>query len=115
MRAWNNIPGNPTADFNEFRGLLQKDRPPRIKQRIAADKVIEAIKRKLAKSSYQELLQRHGYGTLVVGLPLWFATPPNDPYRAENAVDDFMARVGIGLLEIKRTELRKKELWHSEE
>ena len=38
-----------------------------------------------------------GYGTLVVGLPLWFAGLPVDPLRAENVIDDFRTRVTIGL------------------
>ena len=41
--------------------------------------------------------RRHGYGTLIVGLPLWFAANPADPLRVENVIDDFTTRVRIGL------------------
>ena len=60
------------------------------------------IERKLAKASYQELLEKYGYGTQVVGMPLWFAVPSNDPCRAENALDDFMTRTALGLEEVRR-------------
>ena len=70
------------VDFGEFRKGLRRGRPSRMEQRRAADQVITQIERKLAKTSYHELLERYGYGTLVVGMPLWFAVPPDDPFRA---------------------------------
>ena len=109
MRAWNGIPDRDPVDFNEFRSGLRLGRPSRIEQRIAADQTIAQIERKLAKSSYEELLQKYGYGTLVVGLPLWFAVPPVDPFRAENAVDDYMTRTALGLEEVKRRVLRCRD------
>ena len=39
----------------------------------------------------------YGYGTLIVGLPLWFATPPQNPQRAENVLDDFVTRTTAAL------------------
>ena len=69
---------------------------------MAADKVIDAINKKVAKTSYYELLERYGYGTLVVGMPLWFAVPPYDPFRPENAVDDFLTRTTLGLKEVRK-------------
>ena len=109
MRAWNGIPDRRPVDFDEFRRRLRRGRPSRIEQRMAADRVIAQIERKLAKASYHELLERYGYGTLVVGMPLWFAVPPDDPLRAENSVDDFMTRTALGLEEVRRRVLRRRE------
>lgn len=108
MRAWNGIADKHPVDFDAFRRELQRGRPSRVQQRCAADRVIAQIERKLAKSSYGELLERYGYGTLVVGMPLWFAVSPDDPFRAENAIDDFMTRTALGLEELKRTVLRRR-------
>ena len=109
MRAWNGIADKHPLDFDEFLEGLPSERPSRVEQRRAADQVIAQIERKLAKSSYRELLERYGYGTLVVGMPLWFAVPPDDPFRVENAVDDFMTRTTLGLEEIRRSLLRRRD------
>ena len=109
MRAWNGIPGQQTVDFDEFRKGLKLKRPSRMEQRRAADRVIAQVERKLAKASYGELLEKYGYGTLVVGMPLWFATHPDDPFRAENALEDFMTRTGLGLKDIERRILKKPD------
>ena len=50
-----------------------------------------------------------GYGTLVVGMPLWFAVPPDDPFRAENAIDDFMTRTELGLEDVTRRVLLRRD------
>ena len=109
MRAWNGIPDRNPVDFAEFRSSLRLTRPRRAEQRRAADKVIERIEKKLAKASYGELVRKYGYGTLVVGLPLWFATPPNNPFRAENAVDDFVTRTLLGLEDVKSRLLTRRD------
>ena len=109
MRAWNRIPDRDPVEFDEFRKGLPRGRPSRLKQRRAADCVIAQIERKLAKASYHELLAMYGYGTLVVGMPLWFAVPPDDPFRAENAVDDFTTRTKLGLEDVKRRVLRRRD------
>lgn len=109
MRAWNGITDKHPVDFDAFRQELRRGRPSKLEQRCAADRVIAQIERKLAKKSYGELLETYGYGTLVVGMPLWFAVPPDDPFRAENAIDDFMTRTTIGLEELKRSVLRKRD------
>ena len=109
MRAWNGIPDKHPVDFDAFRKEVPRGRPSRMEQRKAADRVIKQIERKLAKASYQELMEKYGYGTLVVGMPLWFAVPPDDPFRSENALDDFMTRTALGLEEIRRRVLRKRE------
>ena len=107
MRAWNGIAGKQVVDFDEFRKGLRLGRPSRVEQRKAADRAIAQIERKLTKASYCELLEKYGYGTLVVGMPLWFATPPDVPFRAENALEDFTTRTGLGLEDIERRILRK--------
>ena len=109
MRAWNGIPARHPVDLDEFLKKLPRGRPSRTDQRRAADRVIAQIERKLAKSSYRELSERFGYGTLVVGLPLWFAVPPDNPFRAENALDDFFTRTTLGLEDVKRRVLRRRD------
>ena len=109
MRAWNGIPDKHPVDFDEFRRALGLGRPSRVEQRRAADRTIAQIERKLAKSSYCELLETYGYGTLVLGLPLWFAVPPDDPLRPENAIDDFMTRIALGLEDLRRRVLRRRD------
>ena len=109
MRAWNGIPDKHPVDFDQFRKDLRRGRPSRVEQRGAADQVIAQIETKLAKASYHELLEKYGYGTLVVGMPLWFAVPPDDPFRAENAVDDFMTRTALALEDVRRRVLRRRD------
>ena len=107
MRAWNGIQGKHTVDLDEFLRTIRRGRPSRAEQRRAADQVTEQVRIKLTKRSYRELVERYGYGTLVVGMPLWFAVPPDDPFRPAKVLDDFMTRTVAGLEEMKRTALRK--------
>ena len=109
MRAWNGIPDKHPVDHGAFLRGLPRGRPTRVEQRRAADEVIARIEKKLAKGSYHELLEKYGYGTLVVGMPLWFAVPPDDPFRAENSLDDFMTRTALGLKDIQRSTLRRRD------
>lgn len=109
MRAWNGIADKHPLDFDEFLKGLHRGRPSRVEQRRAADQVIAQIGRKLAKSSYRDLLEKYGYGTLVVGMPLWFAVPPDDPLRLANVVDDFVTRTTLGLEEIRHKLLRRRD------
>ena len=81
--------------------------PSRTSQQRAADKVIEAVERKLNKPSYKGIWREHGYGTLIVGLPLWFAMPPANPLRVENVVDDFYTRLLVGLTPYARRPRKK--------
>ena len=100
-----------TADSNfdpdTFLSGLDMEIPCRSAQRRAADRVIDAVAWKLNHPPYQGMWREHGYGTLVVGLPLWFAAGPADPLRAENVIDDFRTRVTIGLKPYAR-QLKKK-------
>ena len=97
MRLENCIEADAGFDPERFVRGLKLGIPSRAAQRRAADKVIEAVQKKLAKSSYAGMWHGYGYGTLIVGLPLWFAADPLDPLRVENVIDDFMTRVGMGL------------------
>ena len=108
MRSLHGLPGKNSIDFEEFQKDLYRGRPSRVEQRRAADLVIEQIKEKLDKQSYRELLTQYGYGTLVVGLPLWFASHSDDPLRAENALDDFSTRTRLGLEVIKNQALKTR-------
>ena len=42
-------------------------------------------------------------------MPLWFAVPPDDPFRVENAIDDFMTRTTLGLEDVRRRVLRRRD------
>lgn len=107
MRVNNGGTAGSNFDPDRFLRGLNMGRPCGAAQRRAADRVIDAVEEKLNKASYEGMWRRHGYGTLIVGLPLWFATIPADPLRAENVIDDFMTRVRTGLKPYAR-QLRKK-------
>ena len=91
--------GTAGSDFDPDRFVtgLEMGTPGPAAQQRAADKVIAAVEKKVSKASYEGMWRRHGYGTLIVGLPLWFAANPADPLRVENVIDDFTTRVRIGL------------------
>ena len=108
MRSVNGLPLGRAFDPDGFLDGVDLRRPGRSMQRRAADKVIEAVESKLKKPSYQPMLKSYGYGTLVVGLPLWFATLPIDPLRPENVIDDFMCRTQAGLHLLGKKWLRNK-------
>ena len=107
MRLQNGLEADAEFDPEGFLGGLNLGIPRRAAQRRAADKVIAAAEQKLAKSSYQGMWRNHGYGTLIVGLPLWFATNPLDPLRVKNVIDDFTTRVQIGLEPLVRQMRRR--------
>ena len=107
MRVNNGGTTRSDFDLDRFLRGLDMGIPCRAAQRRAADRVVEVVEKKLNKASYEGMWRRHGYGTLIVGLPLWFATIPANPLRAENVIDDFMTRVTIGLKPYAR-QLKKK-------
>ena len=112
MRLQHGGRANPGFNPRTFLADLDLGMPKRAAQRRAADKVVAAVASKIGRPSYSRMCDRHGYGTLVVGLPLWFATEPLDPYRSENAVDDFMTRVSIGLEPfVKQLKQRSCPFW----
>ena len=102
------LPVRNPVEFERFRKDLDLGCPSRSEQRRAADMVVAGIEKKLAKQSYGQLLMQYGYGTLVVGLPLWFAPFSHNPWRAESALDDFATRTGLGLEDVKLRALRKR-------
>ncbi len=108
MRALLGFTGKRQVDFETFRNNLPMGRRSRVAQRKAADLVIQQVKRKLAKPSYLDLAERYGRSLLVVGMPLWFATRPDNLGRPQNAVDDFMTRTSLELEAIQRDELAKR-------
>ena len=79
MRTENGLPTYSGFSPHCFLSNLNLGIPRRAAQRRAADKVIEAVDKKVRKSSYINMPKEHGYGTLIVGLPLWFAPPPKEP------------------------------------
>ena len=97
MLVNNGETADSTFDPDRFLRGLDMGIPSRAAQRRAADSVIEAVERKLNRPQYEDMWRRHGYGTLIVGLPLWFAGIPTDPLRVQNVIDDFMTRVTAGL------------------
>ena len=108
MRHVNGLPTDPGFDAAQFLASVNEGRPLRAQQRDAADKVLDAIERKLTNPKYPSMLESYGYGTLVVGLPLWFATLALNPLRPENAIDDFRIRTLVGLGDLEKEYLRPK-------
>ena len=107
MRMENGMQASAGFDRVRFLKELDLTMPSRAAQRRAADAVIRQVERKLSRRSYDDLWKPHGYGTLIVGLPLWFATAPLNPLRVENVIDNFETRVRVGLEPYAR-QLRKK-------
>lgn len=105
----NNIQSSGTTDIRDFENNIDLSCPRRTLQRRTADKVIEAVRKKLSKLSYQNVGDEYGNGCLVVGLPLWFATLPLNPNRCANVLDDFVTRVSVGLQVVQRDLLDKKD------
>lgn len=112
LKAFMRVNNGGTAGFafdpDSFIRGLNMGTPCRAAQRRAADKVVNAVEKKMNKPSYRDMWREHGYATLVVGLPLWFATPPADPLRVNNVLDTFWTRVAAGL-EPHARQLAKKD------
>ena len=70
---------------------------------------MKSIDDKINKPSYNKNVNSIGKGHLVIGLPLWFATPPIRVMRAENVLDDFITRVHHGLLEVRKKVLKTED------
>ena len=97
MRLHNGMESRQGFDPEAFLDSLDLGAPGRAAQRRAADGVMAAVAKKMEKESYQEMRRTYGYGTLIVGVPLWFAIFPANPLRAENVIDEFVTRISIGL------------------
>ena len=107
MREWNDVGNLEKKKFKKLINKMNMARPPRHKQRLVADEVMKSIDDKINKPSYNKNVNSIGKGHLVIGLPLWFATPPIKIMRVENVLDDFITRVHHGLLEIRKNTLKK--------
>ena len=108
MRVHHGLQSGAANEVEDFVKHLYKGRPTISEQISATDYVVNAINKKIGKKSYRELPQRYGYGTLVVGLPLWFACPPTNLFRIENVLDNFPVRIACALRELARNELKEK-------
>ena len=97
MRLQNGMDSRQCFDPEAFLDSLDLGAPGRAAQRRAADGVMAAVGKKMEKESDQEMRRTYGYGTLIVGVPLWIANFPANPLRAENVIDEFVARISIGL------------------
>ena len=97
MRLQNGMDSRQCLDPEAFLDTLDLGAPGRAAQRRAADGVMAAAGKKMEKESDQEMRRTYGYGTLIVGVPLWIANFPANPLRAENVIDEFVARISIGL------------------
>ena len=97
MRLQNGMDSRQCFDPEAFLDSLDLGAPGRAAQRRAADGVMAAVGKKMEKESDQEMRRTYGYGTLIVGVPLWIANFPANPLRAENVIDEFVTRISIGL------------------
>ena len=107
MRLYHGLQTGGVNEVEDFVKHLYMGRPTVTEQIRAAECVVDAIKKKIGKESYRDLPQKVGYGTLVVGLPLWFACPPVNPFRIENVVDNFPTRIACAFREEVRNELKQ--------
>ena len=98
MRWRNGIPPRQEEfDPDEFLDGIDHGLPSPDEQRAFADEVLLKAERKLRRKPYRTTKESFGYGTLVVGLPLWFAAMPLHPFRKQNADVDFACRTAEGL------------------
>ena len=112
MRRRNGMGSRPGFDPEAFLDTLDLGAPGRAAQRRAADRVLDAVAKKMEKESYRDMRRTYGYGTLIVGVPLWFANCPANPLRAKNVIDDFMTRISIGLeSHVRRLRRRQCPFW----
>lgn len=109
MKHINGIPTKRAVSLEQFIKALDRGIPSTQDQIVAADKVLASIEKKIAKTSYPAVVTEYGYGTLVIGMPLWFAVPPLDPSNPDNVMNDFLTRTLMGLANIQETRLSQKE------
>ena len=111
MRWRNGIPPRQEGfDPDGFLKGIDRGLPGRPdEQRRFADEVIAAAERKLRHPPYKTTAESFGYGTLVVGLPLWFAMLPLNPLHEANDEDDFACRTAKGLEDLQSEYLTDKD------
>ena len=113
IRGYNGLREKGEYNKHEYiRSFIESSFPSPMLQYKMANRVIERIRQKAQKGkkggSYQHLVSDYGTGVLIIGIPLWFATPPINPKNPSNALYDFYTRVSIGLNEIKHSILNTK-------
>ena len=110
VRKFNGIRLKRDIDAEGFLQDFDLAPPDARKQCEMADQVIEAIERKARKGmesgSYHSLVRDYGQGTLIVGLPLWFAGFPLEPRDPDSLLTEFAPRVAAGLDAISGSVLR---------
>ena len=113
MQEYNGLRVKSTYNREEYiKSFVKASAHSGISQYKMANRVIDFIKRKAEKGkeggSYQQLVSDYGTGALIIGIPLWFATPPINPNDPLNALYNFYTRLKIGLNEIKHSVLNTK-------
>ena len=93
MQRYNNPQEGPSFDSRAFLKNLKMGIPSPQDQLKTADEVFKMLNKKFQKTSYKELPSKYGYGSLIVGLPLWFATLPFCSPRGESQNNDFMTLI----------------------
>ncbi|MYB56030.1 MAG: hypothetical protein F4X51_06545 [Gemmatimonadetes bacterium] len=110
VREYNGLRGKGKIDARDFLRSLDLGLPDDQLQRVMADRVIDAVKKKAEKGrengSYSDLVRDYGRGALIVGLPLWFSVLPPTPTDPSAVLDDFVCRLGLGFEAIQRSVLR---------
>ena len=109
MKEWNDIEDLEKKNLKQLVNTVDMGRPSEHKQRYVANKVFDSIDTKVKKTSYNTMVNSFGKGHLIVGLPLWFATPPIQTMKTNYVPDNFITRVQSGLLKIKKKILKKGE------
>ncbi len=110
VREYNGLRGKGEIDAPNFLRSLDLGLPGDQLQRVMADSVIAAVKKKAEKGrgngSYSKLVSDYGRGALIVGVPLWFSVLPSAPTDPSAALDDFVCRLNLGFEAIQHSVLR---------
>ena len=112
MKGFNGLQEKEETDKHEYiKSFIKSSIPSSKLQYEMADRVITLIRKKAQKGkdggSYQKIVSDYGTGVLIVGIPLWFVTFPENPEDPKNVLNNFMTRLSIGLESIKSSILNK--------
>jgi len=88
-------------DPRKFLKSLNMSTPDQSLQKELAYLVLKAINSKLDPKKYQKTYEESGYGTLIVGIPLWFLMCNTYDKNAESTKDIFIRILDEGLLPFK--------------